>query len=178
MHNKVAHTLARAFARSGFATLRFNFRGTEGSEGSFDNGRGELDDALAAMAWMRERYMDGPMWLAGFSFGAAIAVRAAVAVGIDGLVSVAPAIYRFANGLEGQPDCPWLVVQGDEDELVDIDETLEWINSLEPGPELLVMNGAEHFFHGRLNDLRSAVMTFITETQKKEPGQGPGSPVA
>ena len=178
MHNKVAHTLARAFARSGFAALRFNFRGTERSEGSYDNGRGELDDALAAMQWMRERYVERPGWLAGFSFGAAIAVRAAVAVEIDGLISVAPAIYRFANGLEGQPRCPWLVVQGDEDELVNVEETVEWINSLEPGPELLVMQGAEHFFHGRLNDLRGAVVTFIAETQKKEPGQDPGSPVA
>jgi alpha/beta superfamily hydrolase len=69
-------------------------------------------------------------------------------------------------------------VQGDEDELVDVDETVEWINSLEPGPELLVMRGAEHFFHGRLNDLRTAVMAFVAGTQKKEPGQGPGSPVA
>ena len=178
MHNKVAHTLARAFARSGFAALRFNFRGTEGSEGRYDNGRGELDDALAAIAWMRGRYPDGPGWLAGFSFGAAIAVRAAVADEVDGLVTVAPAIYRFAAGLEGQPRCPWLVVQGDEDELVDVEETVEWINSLEPGPELLVMRGAEHFFHGRLNDLRGAVMAFVAETQKKEPEQDPGSPVA
>ena len=161
MHNKVAHTLARAFVRSGFATLRFNFRGTEGSEGEFDHGKGELDDALAALAWLRERYVDGPLWLAGFSFGAAIAVRAAVQVEVDGLVSVAPAIYRFAKGLDRQPDCPWLVVQGDEDELVDLDETLEWLNSLEPGPELLVVSGAEHFFHGRLTELRDAVLDFV-----------------
>jgi alpha/beta superfamily hydrolase len=160
MHNKVAHTLARAFVRSGFATLRFNFRGTEGSEGEYDQGKGELDDALAALEWLRERYADGPLWLAGFSFGAAIAVRAAVRVEVDGLVSVAPAIYRFAKGLDRQPTCPWLVVQGDEDELVDVDETLEWINGLEPGPELLVVPGAEHFFHGRLTELRNAVFEF------------------
>jgi alpha/beta superfamily hydrolase len=178
MHNKVARTLARAFARSGFATLRFNFRGTEGSEGVYDHGRGEFDDALAALDWVRVRYSDGPVWLAGFSFGAAIAVRAAVAADVDGLVSVAPAIYRSGSRLEGQPRCPWLVVQGDEDELVDIDDTVEWINSLEPGPELLVMRGAEHFFHGRLNELRTAVMAFVAGAQKKEPGQGPGSPVA
>ena len=161
MHNKVAHTLARAFVRSGFATLRFNFRGTEGSEGEYDQGKGELDDALAALEWLRERYADGPLWLAGFSFGAAIAVRAAVRVEVDGLVSVAPAIYRFAKGLDRQPTCPWLVVQGDEDELVDVDETLEWVNGLEPGPELLVVPGAEHFFHGRLTELRNIVLDFV-----------------
>ncbi len=168
MHNKVAHTLARAFVRSGFAALRFNFRGTEGSEGEYDAGKGELDDAVAALAWMRERLPDGPLWLGGFSFGAAIAVRAAIEVDVSGLVSVAPAIYRFASGLEDQPDCPWLVVQGDEDELVDVEETIGWVNGLDPGPELLVMQGAEHFFHGRLNDLRTAVVDFVAGVQGKQ----------
>ena len=161
MHNKVAHTLARAFLRSGFAVLRFNFRGTEGSGGSYDNGVGELNDALAALDWIRERHPGLPAWLAGFSFGAAIAVRAAVATPVAGLVSVAPAIYRFANNLDGQPDCPWLIIQGDEDELVAVDETVGWIDSLEPGPELLIMTGAEHFFHGRLHELREAVTEFV-----------------
>jgi alpha/beta superfamily hydrolase len=163
MHNKVAHTLARAFVRSGYETLRFNFRGTEESEGHFDNGIGELDDALAAVEWMRARHGSYPLWLAGFSFGAAIAVKAAVAKHVDGLVSVAPAISRFATGLESQPQCPWLVVQGDQDELVDVEETVEWMDSLEPGPELLVIPGGEHFFHGRLAELREAVMEFIAE---------------
>ena len=161
MHNKVAHTLARAFVRSGFAALRFNFRGTEGSGGSYDNAVGELDDALAALEWMQQRYPDVPLWLGGFSFGAAIAVRAALSNDVSGLISVAPAIYRFANGLERQPQCPWLVIQGDQDELVDVDETIEWFNSLSPGPELLIVPGAEHFFHSRLADLRTAVMAFI-----------------
>ena len=161
MHNKVAHTVARAFQRLGFQALRFNFRGTEASDGVYDEGVGELDDALAAMDWMRARQAAGPMWLAGFSFGAAIAVRAAAESEVDGLVSVAPAVYRFASGLTTQPRCPWLIVQGDEDELVAVDETIEWMNSLEPGPELLVLPGAEHFFHGRLVELRDAVMSFV-----------------
>ena len=164
MHNKVAHTLARSFVRSGLATLRFNFRGTEGSEGQYDEGVGELDDALAAMAWLRQRVPGGPLWLGGFSFGAAIAVRAAIATEVSGLISVAPAIYRFAGDLEDQPRCPWLVVQGDEDELVDVAETIDWINGLEPGPELIVLSGAEHFFHGRLNDLREVAMNFVAVT--------------
>ena len=166
MHNKVAHTLARAFVRSGFAALRFNFRGTEGSGGSYDNAVGELDDARAALEWMQQRYPDVPLWLGGFSFGAAIAVRAALTNDVSGLISVAPAIYRFANGLERQPQCPWLVIQGDQDELVDVDETIEWFNSLSPGPELLIVPGAEHFFHSRLADLRTAVMAFIEQAKK------------
>ncbi len=165
MHNKVAHTLARAFVRSGYETLRFNFRGTEQSEGSFDHGIGELDDALAALAFMRARHGAYPLWLAGFSFGAAVAVQAAGGTHVDGLVSVAPAISRFANGLSTQPGCPWLIVQGDEDELVDVDEIVAWVDSLEPGPELLVITGGEHFFHGRLGDLRDVVTAFVAEHQ-------------
>jgi len=161
MHNKVAHTLARAFLRLGFQALRFNFRGTEASEGVYDEGVGELDDALAALEWLRARQANGPVWLAGFSFGAAIAVRAAAATEVDGLISVAPAVYRFASGMTTQPRCPWLIVQGDEDELVAVEETIEWVNGLEPGPELLVLAGAEHFFHGRLVELREAVMDFV-----------------
>ncbi|MCH7820611.1 MAG: alpha/beta hydrolase [Proteobacteria bacterium] len=161
MHNKVVHTLARSFVRMGFAALRFNFRGTEASEGCYDNGNGELDDALAAIEWMCAKYSNQPLWLAGFSFGAAIAVRAAIAVQVTGLVSVAPAVDRFGKGLAGQPRCPWLVIQGDKDEVVDVDLTVEWLDSLEPGPELLIMSGAGHFFHGKLVDLRSSVTEFV-----------------
>ena len=161
MHNKVTHTLARSFVRLGFAALRFNFRGTEQSEGRFDEGVGELDDALAAIAWMRARYAGQPFWLAGFSFGAAIAVRASMVGDVSGLVSVAPAVSRFANGLDGQPDCRWLIVQGDEDELVTVEETIDWLNTLRPGPALQVLAGAEHFFHGHLGELREAVTAFV-----------------
>ena len=161
MHNKVVHTLVRAFAGLGYAVLRFNFRGTEGSEGQFDNGVGELDDALAAIAWMQETQAASGLWLAGFSFGAAIAVRAALETEPDGLVSVAPALSRFASGLPGQPRCPWFVVQGDADELVGVDETIDWMNRLEPGPELRILSDAEHFFHGRLIELRQTVAEFV-----------------
>ena len=164
MHNKVAHTLARAFVRSGFVALRFNFRGTGDSAGQFDEGNGELEDAVAALHWLSEQHPDLPIWIAGFSFGAAIAVIAAEREGVDGLVSVAPAITRVAPALENQPDCSWLIVQGDEDELVEIEQTIAWVDGLEPGPELLVLPGGEHFFHGRLVELREAVMQFVGRT--------------
>lgn len=164
MHNKVVHTLVRAFGGLGYRVLRFNFRGTEGSEGQFDNGVGELDDALAAIAWMQSAQVTPRLWLAGFSFGAAIAVRAALKIEPDGLVSVAPALSRFAADLSGQPRCPWLVVQGDADELVGVDDTIAWLNRLEAGPELLVLNDAEHFFHGRLIELRQAVAGFVSRS--------------
>ena len=161
MHNKVVHTLARAFVRVGFASLRFNFRGTELSEGEYVGGIGELDDALAAIDWLRRRYPERPLWISGFSFGAAVAIKAAVSTDVNGLISVAPAVSRFASGIESQPECPWLIVQGDQDELVNVDEIVALTNELEPGPELLIVPGAEHFFHGRLGDLREATISFI-----------------
>jgi len=161
MTNKVAHTLARAFVRVGFSALRFNFRGVGSSDGEYDEGNGESKDALAAIDWLRLRDAGVPLWSSGFSFGAAIAIRAAMGAEVDGLISVAPAVSRFASGPKLQPDCPWLVIQGDQDELVSVDETVAWVNGLEPGPELLIVPGAEHFFHGRLNDLRAAAMAFI-----------------
>ena len=161
MHNKVAHTVARAFAKLDFAALRFNFRGTEGSEGRYDEGNGEVNDALAAAEFMRAEFPGLPLWLGGFSFVAAVAIKAAAATPVNGLISVAPAVLRFAQGLETQPMCPWLIVQGDEDELVNVDQTITWVNELEPGPELLVLPGVEHFFHGNLIRLREAVTDFV-----------------
>ena len=102
-----------------------------------------------------------PLWISGFSFGAAMAVHAAIRVLPEGLVSIAPAVSRFVESLSSQPACPWLILQGDQDELVDIDETIAWVNELEPGPELLIIEGAEHFFHGKLILLRDAVEAFV-----------------
>ena len=161
MTNKVAHTLARSFVGVGISALRFNFRGVGQSAGSFDDGNGEVADVLAAVAWLREEAPDLPLWLAGFSFGAAMAIRAATQCSPDGLISVAPAVSRFAGNRDRQPDCPWLIVQGDQDELVDVAETIAWVNALEPGPELEVFADTEHFFHGKLLLLRNAVEDFV-----------------
>jgi len=166
MHNKVVHTLARAFVSGNIATLRFNFRGVGSSEGQYDDGRGEVDDVLAAVDWMAARRPGLPVWLGGFSFGGAMAIRAAVQRNIAGLVSVAPAAYRFAGDLAVQPDCPWLIVHGDADELVPVEETIEWVNSMEPGPELQVFADTSHFFHGKLVELRNVVSDFVARNAR------------
>jgi alpha/beta superfamily hydrolase len=176
LQNKVAHTLARGFAGLGFAALRFNFRGVGASQGEFDDGVGEKNDVIAAVDWLRNEYPQLDLWLAGFSFGAAMAIRAATDTRPAGLISVAPAVSRFAGDALKQPDCPWLIVQGDQDELVDIDETIAWVNDLDPGPQLDVFPGTEHFFHGKLIALRSAVQEFVRDnfnaggTGIKKPG--------
>jgi alpha/beta superfamily hydrolase len=161
LQNKVTHTLARAFLACGMAALRFNFRGVGKSEGVFDEGVGELEDAVAATRWIGSRHPESPFWIAGFSFGAAIAIKAAGRNSADGLVSVAPAVTRVSGDSAPQPTCPWLVIQGEDDELVDPEETVAWINGLEPGPELLMFPETGHFFHGKLVPLREAVVDFV-----------------
>lgn len=161
MDNKVVHTLSRAFNHSGFAALRFNFRGTGDSAGVFDDGAGERQDTLAAIRWMEGRFPSLPLWLGGFSFGAAMAIHASLQSECAGLVSIAPAVSRFASEIEEQPACPWLIVQGDQDELVDIDETVAWMDDLDPGPELVVFPETGHFFHGKLVPLRETVEAFV-----------------
>jgi alpha/beta superfamily hydrolase len=161
MQNKVVHTLARAMQELGAPTVRFNFRGVGGSAGSYDGGAGELEDALAVCAWARRRWNCQALWLAGFSFGAAVALQAAVDVQPRSLVTVAPPVGRIIVSPVERPACPWLVVQGDHDELVDVVQVRRWVDEFAPPPRFVVLNEAEHFFHGRLGELRSAVLEFL-----------------
>lgn len=158
MHNKVAYILARAFNDLGAASLRFNFRGVGRSAGTFDEGVGETDDALAAVDWLSTRHPGLPLWLAGFSFGAYVALRAQSARPVRRLVTVAPAVERFDTRAIQEPQCPWLLVQGDADEVVSAPAVLTWAASLKRPPHMAVLKGAGHFFHGRLTEVRDAVV--------------------
>ncbi len=166
MNNKVVTTLARAAHALGVPTIRFNFRGVGASEGSFDAGRGEIEDALAAIAAGRQRWPAAALWLAGFSFGGIIALRVAThaAAGpVAKLVTVAPALGRdFSDpGDISVPSCPWLIVQGDADEVIDGALVIEWAGRIEPAPRLAVLPGVGHFFHGRLAELQEQVQEFL-----------------
>ena len=156
MHNKVVHTLARALQEQGMPTLRFNYRGVGASAGAYDDGRGETEDALAVIAWGRRRWPGAQPVLAGFSFGAAVALRAALAAGAAQLITVAPAITH-PGAAPLRPACPWLLVAGDADDLVDFGQLRAWAAAFQPPPTLRVLAGGDHFFHGRLQELRAAV---------------------
>ena len=165
MDNKVATTLARSFHELGVPTIRFNFRGVGTSAGSFDDGRGETDDALAAVAFGRQRWPGAGLWLAGFSFGGHVALRATRQPGGEDaarLVTIAPAFTRYYDspGAVPMPACPWLIVQGDADEVIPPQDVITWARALQPSPTLVVMAGVGHFFHGRLNELREAVVAW------------------
>jgi alpha/beta superfamily hydrolase len=164
MTNKVVHTLAKAFNDVGAPALRFNYRGVGASVGTYDDGNGETHDALAVLDWVAQRWPGAQLWLGGFSFGGAVAIRAAVASShVARLVTVAPAIRKVSVDSSALPQCPWLIVQGDRDELVDPADIQQWSQALAVQPRLAMLSGVEHFFHGRLNDLRTTVASWLRE---------------
>jgi hypothetical protein len=161
MNNKVVHTLVRSFNLLGCPAIRFNFRGVGRSAGRYDEGLGETDDALTVAEWAQEQWPRSHVWLGGFSFGSYVALRAAVRSEPPGLIMVAPPVQRFAVAAEAVPACPWLIVQGEEDELVDAAEVAAWARALSPPPRLEVLDDTDHFFHGRLTRLRTTVQAFL-----------------
>lgn len=162
MTNKVAHMLARSFNEAGAPAVRFNFRGVGASAGAYDEGDGETQDALAVLDWAAQRWPQAHLWLAGFSFGGAVAIHAATLRNVQRLVTVAPAVERVRTAVAEPPSCPWLIVQGDQDELVNPLETQRWASSLAAPPTVKMLPGVDHFFHGRLSELREVVVSWLT----------------
>ena len=158
MDNKVVITLARAFVQLGYRAVRFNFRGVGGSAGSWDDGRGEVDDALAVIAQQRAAHPGLPLALAGFSFGGYVAAQAADRLAdvdpVQRLVLVGPATSRFTMPARVAPDT--VVIHGEADDVVPLSSTLDWAR-----PQVLpviVLPGVGHFFHGQLTLLKNQVV--------------------
>lgn len=163
MHNKVVYTLARCFSSMGLATLRFNFRGVGQSQGQYDNGLGETDDLLSLCHWLKTQCPSQSIdYLAGFSFGAYVAARAAKQWPIKKLICVAPPIENFPFKELPPFPCPWCLVQGDNDEIVAPDAVFSWVASLTNNPpQLIKIANADHFFHGHLIELRDSLIAAL-----------------
>jgi len=161
MDNKVVTTVARALQDTGIPTLRFNFRGVGASAGVFDRGSGETEDADTVASWGAARWPGRTLVIAGFSFGAFVALRLAQRRPPRQLITIAPAIQRFDEAGMAVPRCPWLVVQGDADDVVDPAAVIAWVDGLDPKPRLVVLPGVGHFFHRRLHELRDIVIDAI-----------------
>lgn len=155
MDNKVVTTLAKTFAELGFATLRFNFRGVGASEGAFDSGNGEVEDVLAMVRYAQEQQGDLPLVLAGFSFGGFVQARASQHLHPQPhqLVLIAPAVGKYEVPHVAHHT---LLVHGEQDEVIPLADVLEWARPQHLAITLLP--GAEHFFHGRLNQLKQIVL--------------------
>jgi alpha/beta superfamily hydrolase len=170
MENKVVTTVARTFTEAGAATFRFNFRGVGASEGRHDEGRGETDDFLEVAAHAARAVGELPLWMAGFSFGGGVALRASNRADFAQLVLVAPAFRRVTgHGLGEPPDASdvnlgvigrhtssnTVVVHGDKDETTLLADSLAWgaVRDI----AVLVVPGADHFFHRKLHVIRDTV---------------------
>ena len=162
MDNKVVQTLARAFLQLGYRVVRFNFRGVGASAGVWDEGQGEIEDALAVIADQRAAAPGLPLALGGFSFGGYVAAQAAARLAADALspapverlVLVGPATSRFEMPARVAADT--LVIHGEADDVVPLAATLDWAR-----PQVLpviVLPGVGHFFHGQLTLLKNQVI--------------------
>lgn len=158
MDNKVVQTVARAALQCGMRSARFNFRGIGESAGAWDEGRGEVDDALAVIAALRDAAL--PLWIAGFSFGGYVASQAAARLPegerAAGLVLVGPAARNFPVA-----DVPedTLVIHGEQDDVVPLEATLDWARP--QALPVVVVPGVGHFFHGQLPLLKSLVVRHL-----------------
>ena len=140
-------------SRSGYAAVRFNFRGVGHSGGAFDDGIGETDDALTVLAWARETFgTELPVVLAGFSFGTFVQTRVAQRVAPQRMVLVGPAVRRFA--VDHVPE-DTIVIHGEEDDVVPLADVLAWARP--QGLPVIVFPGCGHFFHGRLPQLARVI---------------------
>lgn len=155
MDNKVVQTLARAFVQLGYKAVRFNYRGIGKSEGGWDEGRGEVDDAMAVIDAFRDPAR--PLALAGFSFGAFVASQASVRLPEDAraerLVLVGPATQRFE--VTHVPE-DTIVIHGEADDVVPLQSTFDWARP--QGLPVIVLPGVGHFFHGQLPRLKSLLI--------------------
>jgi alpha/beta superfamily hydrolase len=162
MTNKVVHTLDRATTSQGIPSFRFNFRGVGKSDGDFDNAIGEVNDALAVVEFARAQYPGRDVVLAGFSFGAYISLCASQYLDLTKLITIAPAVNMYNLEDFQAPLCPWLLLQGDEDEIVPVTAVKSWAAQVFPPPELQLMPDTGHFFHGKLVQLKEIVTDFLT----------------
>jgi alpha/beta superfamily hydrolase len=158
MHNKVVHRLARGLRRAGCVVLRFNYRGVNLSEGSYDHGFGETDDARTALAWLRERYPALPYSLAGFSFGSRVVLRLGCELqDMRRIIAVGfPTAYKTRDYLEGCTRDK-VFIQSTNDEHAPRAEFEEFYATVPDPKRLIWVEAQDHFFRGALDEFERVV---------------------
>ncbi len=169
MNNKVVYALYQAFTRRDFAVLRINFRGVGRSQGTFDNGQGELSDAAAALDWLQKSNSDPRgCWIGGFSFGAWIAMQVLMRrPEINGFIAVAPPANMFDFTFLAPCPSSGLIIQGSKDELVPEAAVAKLTEKLTRKPHITidyrVIAGANHFFHNHIDAFNVQVNDYLTK---------------
>jgi len=163
MLNKVVSTLQRTCRDNGLATLRFNYRGVGASAGSHDMASGEVDDAEAVAQWLHAQYPNLPLTLLGFSFGGFVAAALGARLEAQGrtpakLFMLAPAVHRLTDDSPAAGQCPLILIQPEDDEVIDPQVVYHWSAALGRAHELLKVAECGHFFHGKLTDLKDLLL--------------------
>ncbi len=157
MENKVVTSLFRTFRDLGAFTVRFNYRGVGRSEGEYAEGIGESDDLQAVIRWSKIQKPEHALILAGFSFGTYVVARVSQSVHADYLITLAPPVHHYDFDHLRKPRCPWLVIQGEQDEIVPTEQVIQWVEKQKQPPKLVLLPDTGHFFHGKLLELRKIV---------------------
>ena len=167
MTNKVVFALHRAFHRHGFSTLRINFRGVGRSQGQYDEGEGETADALAALDWLAVRHPQArSRWLAGYSFGAWIALRALMdRSGVERFVAVAPPVSLFDFSFLAPCPAPGLILHGSRDELVPEPMVARLAHAHGAAVRYHRLEGADHFFEDHMDELGRRLDAYLTRPE-------------
>lgn len=164
MDNKVVYTLSRIALQAGCVSLRFQFRGVGESGGSHDEGHGETRDTAFMLQALRQNWPDIPSLLGGFSFGAYMAIKvAAQDAALAGLVTIAPPLAYAGDAAVPQPQCDWLLLHGDADDVVDHAQTHTLAQAMAQPPQWVSVPGTGHFFHGQLSLMREHVTPWISQ---------------
>lgn len=160
MHNKVVFRAASALNDAGLITLRINFRGVGQSTGEHDEGRGELEDVRAGLDYLKERYRDLGVTLCGFSFGARVGLEVGISdKRVGNLISIGTPVDKYDFSFLEACRKSILFVHGDRDEFGELAKLKEIVAKLEPHTQvqLSVINDADHFFEGRLDELKRVI---------------------
>ena len=166
MHTKVVYQAAKALSRIGCAVLRVNFRGAGASSGTFTNGPGETDDFRAALDYMQEQYPGARLWVGGMSFGSWIALTVgAEDPRVSALVGIAPPLSRYDFGPVERSTKPKFFIQGEFDELCPLREMRAFYARAAEPKELVVIDGADHLFDGKVAEVADAIEDLLGNWQ-------------
>ena len=166
MHTKAVYQGTKGLVRAGCAVLRFNFRGVGGSEGSFTGGPGEKEDYKAALDYMHGRYPDIPLWSAGFSFGAWIALEAgADDTRVSVLIGIAPPVTREGYDFSGtrRSTKAKFFIQGEADDICPLEDMWKFYGELPEPKELVIIDAADHLFDGHTTEVGEALEDLIKD---------------
>lgn len=168
MHTKAVYQAAKGLVRAGCAVLRFNFRGVGASAGSFSGGPGEKEDFESALDYMHARHPNLPLWAAGFSFGAWIALETgAVDDRVNVLIGIAPPVTKEGYDFTGtkQSAKPKFFIQGEADDICPLQDMWKFYGEVPEPKELVIIDAADHLFDGKVAEVADAIEDLLGDWQ-------------